>query len=162
VLSYGYGNNAWGNFSTFYHNGATSSSPAALNRINYRGYYYDKDLSLYYVGSRYYDANTGRWISADKYASTGQGFTGFNMYAYCNNNPVMAVDSSGELISQTKKMKRIPLTKSLGKSSLGQGVIALKNIIKAFAERKAIKYEGINRSYFFCVVFIIRTGNYFT
>ena len=36
-------------------------------------------------------------INADSYVSTGQGLTGYNMYAYCNNNPVMNVDPSGSL-----------------------------------------------------------------
>ena len=46
-------------------NGTTSSSVAARNPFKYRGYYYDSDLGLYYVCSRYYDLLTGRWINAD-------------------------------------------------------------------------------------------------
>ena len=46
--------------------------------------------------TRYYDSNTGRFISSDGYVSTGQGILGCNMYAYCNNNPVMYADYSGE------------------------------------------------------------------
>ncbi|MBR5292486.1 MAG: wall-associated protein, partial [Clostridia bacterium] len=38
--------------------------------------------------SRYYDPSIGRFINADSFASTGQGFLGYNMFAYCNNNPV--------------------------------------------------------------------------
>lgn len=38
----------------------------------------------------------GRFISADDYPSTGQGLTGNNMFAYCGNNPVLRMDSSGE------------------------------------------------------------------
>ena len=36
-----------------------------------------------------------RFINADSYASTGQGILGHNMFAYCQNNPVMYVDTSG-------------------------------------------------------------------
>ena len=46
--------------------------------------------------SRYYDPNVGRFINADGYISTGQGLIGYNMYAYCNNNPIMYVDPNGE------------------------------------------------------------------
>ena len=46
--------------------------------------------------SRYYDPETGRFINADGYISTGTGLLGYNMYAYCNNNPVMYVDYSGK------------------------------------------------------------------
>ena len=73
---------AWGNFTTTYHNGANESSIAAKNPFRYRGYYYDSDLGLYCVGVRYYDSITGRWISPDKFVSTGQGLTSYNMYAY--------------------------------------------------------------------------------
>ena len=47
--------------------------------------------------SRYYDANTCRFINADGYVSTGQGLLGYNMFAYCNNNPVNCVDYSGNI-----------------------------------------------------------------
>ena len=38
----------------------------------------------------------GRFINADSYASTGQGFLGYNMFAYCGNNPAALSDHSGE------------------------------------------------------------------
>ncbi len=50
---------------------------------------------LYYLQSRYYDPAVGRFLNADIYISTGQGLLGYNMFAYCNNNPVMCSDSSG-------------------------------------------------------------------
>ncbi|MBO7303712.1 MAG: ParB N-terminal domain-containing protein [Clostridia bacterium] len=52
-------------------------------------------MGLYYLQSRYYDANIGRFISADGYVSTGQGIIGNNMYAYCGNNPIMRSDRGG-------------------------------------------------------------------
>lgn len=78
----------------------TSSTYAALatsNPLRYRGYYYDTDTGFYYLLSRYYDPNIGRFINADSYASTGQDFIGYNMFAYCNNNPVINSDPSGNL-----------------------------------------------------------------
>ena len=56
----------------------------------------DNESSLYYLQSRYYDPTLGRFINADNYPSTGQGLLGNNMFAYCNNNPVVAADPSGE------------------------------------------------------------------
>ena len=67
-----------------------------LNSIRYRGYYYDSEIGLYYLQSRYYNPEWGRFISADNYPSTGQGLTGNNMFAYCGNNPVSRADNSGE------------------------------------------------------------------
>jgi len=50
---------------------------------------------LYYLQTRYYDAAVGRFINADGFTSTGQGFLGNNMYAYCLNNPISYTDPSG-------------------------------------------------------------------
>ena len=86
---------AWGNHVTNYFNGGASTQ-ASNNPFRYRGYYYDSDLELYCVGTRYYDSVIGRWINPDKYVSTGQGLTGYNLYAYCGNNPVNRIDPTGE------------------------------------------------------------------
>ncbi len=67
----------------------------ALNPLTYRGYVYDTETGLYYLQSRYYDPAVGRFINADVYTTTGQGFIGNNMFAYCGNNPVNRVDPSG-------------------------------------------------------------------
>ena len=66
-----------------------------FNPFRYRGYYYDTDTGLYYLQSRYYVPQWGRFLNADGYVSTGTGLLGYNMYAYCNNNPVMNVDYTG-------------------------------------------------------------------
>ena len=68
---------------------------ADINPIRYRGYYYDQETGLYHLWSRYYDPQTGRFISADKYTSTGQGMLGYNMFAYCRNNPISRKDALG-------------------------------------------------------------------
>lgn len=80
-------------------NGNTRSSAmnhiGNINPMRYRGYYYDRDLGLYYLQSRFYDAGTGRFINADGYVSTGQGLLSQNMFAYCLNNPVIFSDPCG-------------------------------------------------------------------
>ena len=50
----------------------------------------------YYCGSRFYMPELGRFLNADAYTDTGSGVVGTNMFAYCNNNPVMFVDPDGE------------------------------------------------------------------
>ena len=93
LVSYTY--DAWGNVNKGYYNGG-SNTGAAKNPLTYRAYYYDQDLGLYYLQSRYYDATIGRFVNADAYLSTGTGLLGYNMYSYCNNNPVNYVDSDGQ------------------------------------------------------------------
>ena len=94
LVSYVY--DAWGNIiSTTYSNGGGTSA-ARFNPFTYRGYYRDSETGMYYLNSRYYNPKMGRFISADAYVSTGQGLLGYNMYAYCGNNPVNRIDSEGE------------------------------------------------------------------
>ena len=88
VASYTY--DAWGKVIS------ASGSMAQINPIRYRSYYYDKETSLYYLQSRYYDPETGRFVSSDSFVSTGQDLLQNNMYAYGGNNPVNGVDSTGE------------------------------------------------------------------
>ena len=69
------------------------------NRRSDRSATYDSDLGLYCLKTRYYDSETGRFISPDNInvtTATPLGLTDKNLYAYCDNNPVMRVDHGGE------------------------------------------------------------------
>ena len=74
----------------------SNANLAAKNPFRYRGYYYDSETGFYYLQSRYYDPQTGRFLNADAYADTGDTVLSTNMFAYCENNPVNGVDPSGE------------------------------------------------------------------
>ena len=79
-------------------NSVAESSIAKLNPFRYRGYYYDTETSLYYLQSRYYDPEVGRFINADAFVSTDiSSPLSANMFSYCENNPVMKQDPTGEL-----------------------------------------------------------------
>ena len=52
--------------------------------------------------SRYYNPTTGRFINADGYVNANGDLVGFNMYAYCGNNPIMYTDHSGEMPTWAK------------------------------------------------------------
>lgn len=75
--------------------GTLATTLGADNPLRYRGYVYDTETALHYLQSRYYDPTVGRFINADIFAATGQGFSGNNMFSYCGNNPVMRSDVSG-------------------------------------------------------------------
>ncbi len=87
---------AWGNVIS------QSGSIASINPIRYRGYYYDSETGLYYLGSRYYDPAVKRFINADDAAlaaigSYNNGLIDKNYFAYCNNAPVNSSDDGGDL-----------------------------------------------------------------
>ena len=56
----------------------------------------DTEIGLYYLKTRYYDPAIGRFISIDgiEYLDP-ETINGLNLYAYCNNNPVMNIDPNG-------------------------------------------------------------------
>lgn len=73
--------------------GSLANTVGTINPFRYRGYYYDTETGLYYLQSRYYDANTGRFLNAD--GQVNDGLAGINIFSYCGNNPVNMVDSDG-------------------------------------------------------------------
>ena len=69
---------------------------ATENPIRYRSYYYDDETEPYYLKSRYYDPEVGRFITIDDISYLDpESINGLNLYAYCGNNPVMRVDENG-------------------------------------------------------------------
>lgn len=84
--------------------GELADTVGVQNPFRYKGYYYDNETGMYYLKSRYYDAEIKRFICADGYFSTGVGKHDCNMFLYCNNNPIMNVDVNGySFISFVKK-----------------------------------------------------------
>ena len=94
LVSYTY--DAWGKVTATNVAGTTESATVlARNPYLYRGYRYDVETGLYYLNSRYYDPEIGRFINADGTVSTEQGILCANMFAYCENNPVNRKDENG-------------------------------------------------------------------
>ena len=123
IVQYTY--DAWGNCITKYlqdddsyatidsgYNGTDTSITnrfiAFINPFRYRSYYYDEETKLYYLNSRYYDPEVGRFINADKMKNAMLQIVklnGLNLYAYCLNNPVMMIDSLGQFALSVFKMQ---------------------------------------------------------
>ena len=73
-------------------------SLATLNPFRYRKYVYDPETGLYCLGSRYYDPEVGRFVNADDPGTIfakPQELYNKNLYAYCDNNPVIREDIQG-------------------------------------------------------------------
>lgn len=99
VVKYSY--DAWGYNGVSDINGNVISDENHIGNLNpfrYRGYYYDAETKLYYLKTRYYDPETGRFISQDDIEYIAPDIiNGLNLYAYCVNNSVLNVDPDGTI-----------------------------------------------------------------
>ena len=95
VVMYYY--NAWGEIIDCVDN--TTFELSSINPITYRSYYNDNivGMDMYYLNSRYYMADWGRFVSADTtdILSIQSDLYDKNLFAYCDNNPVHRVDTTG-------------------------------------------------------------------
>jgi len=95
---------AWGNITAITDGAgndvsANATHIANINPLRYRSYFYDAETGFYYVYSRYYDSEIGRFINADTtyfITATPGALTDKNLFAYCDNNPVVRVDLGGQ------------------------------------------------------------------
>ena len=78
--------------------GSLASTIGKRNPFRYRGYYYDDETGMYYLQSRYYDPEIKRFICADdtKILQKQMDLCNKNLYAYCDNNPIIKKDVTGE------------------------------------------------------------------
>ena len=104
-----------------------------LNPFRYRGYYYDSDIQMYYLQSRYYDPEVGRFINSDDVnfiGATGSEIS-YNPFAYCENNPVNDSDPSGTISILTLRNRLIKKLNDF-KSWVTQKKTALYEILKQY------------------------------
>lgn len=102
VAKYSY--DAWGNIISMTDGDGTDISNNTthvgyLNPYRYRGYRYDAETGFYYLQSRYYNPQVGRFINADNFLILGISRTSIsnNLFAYCENNSVNKIDPDGLL-----------------------------------------------------------------
>jgi RHS repeat-associated protein len=85
------------------------------NPFRYSGYYFDIENNMYYLNSRYYDSNVGRFISPDslEYLEPNS-INGLNLYCYCMNNPINKVDPSGTSWKSFWSKIKVKISKTIG------------------------------------------------
>ena len=160
---------------------ASDCQIATINPFRYRGYYYDEEITLYYLQSRYYDANVGRFINIDTTDSLSgaQKVLENNLFSYCHNNPINETDYTGSLLTSIIKkiltgvfkgfigllgsdfitfLYNILLVDSNSKFIMSSGSDYLKSILSAVAS-ELIDFLGAAK--FVAQVFMI-VGSYFT
>ncbi len=104
---------SWGNVLHIYSGTGTTeitdtANLAKQNPFRYRGYYYDAETKLYYLQSRYYDPEVGRFLNADDVDFIG--YSGenlsYNAFAYCESNPMNNSDEKGNASTKSNGQKR--------------------------------------------------------
>ena len=90
VVEYLY--NAWGQ--EVGRGGSMWQTLGELNPFRYRGYYYDIETGFYYLNSRYYDPEIGRFLNADGLIYCKDAIP-VNLFKYCDNSPVASSDPNG-------------------------------------------------------------------
>lgn len=98
VASYTY--DSWGNIISIRDSNGLDISTnethiANINPYRYRSYYYDIETNLYYLNSRYYNPQWGRFLNADGIIGSSSSILGNNLYNYCYNHPIGKKDLNG-------------------------------------------------------------------
>ena len=102
---------AFGNVKIWNGNNYLLPESAYGNRFLFQGREYDYDTALYYFRARWYEPETGRWLSPDPIGISG----GLNLYAFCGNDSVNFVDPEG-----TGPFKIVRILTNGGKKVIGK------------------------------------------
>ena len=108
------------------------------------------------MNARYYNPETGRFISQDSYRGEETDYGTWNLYAYCANNPIKYVDSSGHFFKKIKSFAKksankaksmakrtVSLAKKAGKKAVSAGKSFVKNPIKTL--KKGWKNKNVRK-----------------
>ena len=120
IVEYEY--DSWGNIITIKDNNGKiitdESHIGIINPFRYRSYYYDKETKLYYLNSRYYNPEWGRFINADSVVNIEKQILGYNIYIYTMNNPINNYDNRGSFFKKiwkaTKNFVRKVMSEIIG------------------------------------------------
>ena len=97
----------------------TSVSESVPQRLRYAGYWYDQELSWYWVGVRLYDPGLKSWLQPDPSQTEG-----VRTYAYVGDDPVDETDPTGQQASPSGRA-RCALGRSRYRSSRSKGFVAV-------------------------------------
>ena len=141
------------------------------NPYRYRGYRYDTETGYYYLQSRYYNPEWGRFLNADVLISKGHGLIASNVFAYCLNNPISNKDDNGFLCSSitdgvsTSKNIEATSNSNSGSTNLKSVISGVINVgtevgdyvigekiaskLSGFSKYRGLKYNPSNYTYTF-------------
>lgn len=113
---------------------------ANINPYRYRGYYYDKEINLYYLNSRYYNPVWGRFLNIDSIINSNVDIISFNLYSYLSNNFINYYDSDGKFL---KKLKKIVVS---AVKTIAKAVITVASNVFLTVKNYTLSREMFNKS----------------
>ena len=138
IVTYSY--DAYGNILSIVDN--STNNIGEINPFRYRSYYYDVETNLYYLNSRYYNPETGRFLNADGEIGSNEDFISNNLFTYVSNNPIMDIDVTGNGLASAIRALNYGAAKKLLGSIIGYGsVIALTAVTTAYAASTVKRLE---------------------
>jgi len=128
VARYSY--DAWGKILSITDKDGNPISPlsahvANINPYRYRGYYYDTEIGLYYLQSRYYNPKINKFVNADQ--QFGSMILGTNLFAYCENSSIVGADHDG---------RRTYFLNGIGNANNGESPSYAKDFANKLMEKK--------------------------
>lgn len=107
---------------------------AIINPFRYRSYYYDNETKLYYLNTRYYNPEWGRFLNMDGIIGSNKDILSFNLYSYCSNNFVNCLDSNGKVLNLIAKLMWKTVISALPLFSMKTSAEFLNDSIEGKAE----------------------------
>ena len=132
VVKYVY--DAWGHCKVCNPDGTENTDAAFIgnkNPFRYRGYYFDAETGLYFLQTRYYDPDTGRFLSPDDFSYIDPDTVGgINLYAYCNGDPVDYSDPTGQFVlTALAILKAVAISAAIG-AAIGLGTAMFQDYME--------------------------------
>jgi RHS repeat-associated protein len=81
-------------------NKAQTGDGSFINDVTYTGSVSDDGSGLQYMNARFYQPETGRFLSQDTYTGVAADPRTQNLYSYCGSNPINFVDPTGHARKQ--------------------------------------------------------------
>ena len=122
-----------------------------INPFRYRSYYYDNETKLYYLNSRYYNPEWGRFVNADSYLGLTGDILGYNLYLYASNNPINNSDEEGRFFKKAwnwVKKKASQAAKKVSKV-VSKAVKKVKSVANKVAKKVEQIYTKAKESFMF-------------